>query len=259
MYFRANVTLLTTNIIILPYLSTNGLLVELKCKSSYNLSSIDWSIQTSEPLYQCILDKKDKLSQFQTIHFKTTNANILDLVVVSNQIEIIDTLPLDVFTAPKSDHKPINSIIRIKDLMKSSTFSKISFYSYCKADFNGLNDVFSISTFSPYCWSNVTKVVELWYERIHSFLQKFTPRRTQHRQNLPPWITSETSNSMKRLSTLCKQKGSQFALVIAMNEKVQTAVENDKSEYEQHLLIRVILKPCLNTIESSVTQNYLPS
>ena len=149
----------------------------------FNLFSIDWPIQTSEPLHQCILDKIDKLSLTQTIHFKTTNANILDLVLVSNQVDIIDTLPLDVFTAPKSAHKPINSIIRMKELKKSSTFRKTSFYSYCKADFNGLNDAFSINTFSPYCWSNVTKIVELWYERIHSFLPKFIPRRTQHRQS----------------------------------------------------------------------------
>ena len=40
---------------------------------------------------------------------------------------------------------------------------------------------------------------------------------------------------MKRLSTLRKQKGSQCASVIAMNEKVQTAVENNRSQYEQHL------------------------
>ena len=184
----------------------------------FNLSSIDWSIQSSEPLHQCILDKIDKISLTQTVHFKTTNANILDLVLVSNQVEIIDTLPLDVFTAPKSDHKPNNSIIRIKELKKSSTFSKTTFYSYCKADFNSLNDAFSINNFSPYCWSNVTKIVELWYEWIHSFLPKFISRRTQHRQKLPPWITAETSNSIKRLSTLRKQKGSQRASVIDCNQ-----------------------------------------
>ena len=100
---------------------------------------------------------------------------------------------------------------------------------------NVLNDAFSINTFSPYCWSNVTKRVELWYEWIHNFLPKFIPRRTQHRQNLPPWITPETLNSIKRLSILRKQKGSQCASVIAMNEKVQTAVENNRSEYEQNL------------------------
>ena len=66
-------------------------------------------------------------------------------------------------------------------------------------------------------------------------MPKFIPRRTQHRQNLPPWITPETSNSMKRLSTLRKQKGSQCASVIAMNEKVQTALENNRSEYKQRL------------------------
>ena len=117
----------------------------------FNHSSIDWSTQTSEPLHQCILDKIDKLSLTQTVHFKTPNANILDLVFFSNQVEIIDTLPLDVFTAPKFDHKPINSKIRIKELKKSSKFSKTSFYSCCKANFNGLNDAFSINTFSPYC------------------------------------------------------------------------------------------------------------
>ena len=125
----------------------------------FNLSSIDLSIQISEPLHQCKIDKIDNLSLTQTVHFKTTNANTFDLVLVSNHVEIIDTLPFDVFTAPKSNHKPINSKIRIKQLKKSSTFRKTSFYSYCKADFNSLNDAFSINTFSPYCWSNVTKIV----------------------------------------------------------------------------------------------------
>ena len=136
---------------------------------------------------------------------------------------------------------------------------KTSFYSYCKADFNSLNDAFSINTFSPYCCSNVTKIVELWYERIPSFLPEYIPRRTQHRQNLPPWITPETSNSMKRLSTLRKQKGSQFASVIAMNEKVQTAVENIRSEYEQHLSNSRDTKAMFKYYRKSVTQNYLPS
>ena len=165
-------------------------------------------LKTSVKLSILLIAKIDRISLTQTVHFKTTNANILDLVLVSNQVEIIDTIPLDVFTALKSDHKPINPMIRIMELKKSSTFSKTSFYSYCKADFNGLNDAFSINTFSPYCWSNVTKIHELWNEWFHSFLPKFNPRSTQHRQNLPPWITPETSNSMKRLSNLCKQKGS---------------------------------------------------
>ena len=41
---------------------------------------------------------------------------------------------------------------------------------------------------------------------------------------------------MKRLSTLRKQKGSKCASVIAMNEKGQTAVEKNRSEYEQDLV-----------------------
>ena len=64
---------------------------------------------------------------------------------------------------------------------------------------------------------------------------------------------------MKHLSTLRKQKGSQCDSVIAMNEMVLTAVENNRSEYEQHLSNSRDTKACLNTIESSVTQNYLPS
>ena len=40
---------------------------------------------------------------------------------------------------------------------------------------------------------------------------------------------------MKRLSTVRKQKISQCASVIAMNEEVQTDAENNRNEYEQHL------------------------
>ena len=128
-------------------------------KGDFNLSSIDWSIRTSEPLHQCILDKIDELILTQINHFKTTNANILDLVLdlVSNQVEIIDILPLDVFTAPKLDHKPFISIIRIKELKKSSTFSNVTFDQNVK---NAISAEFGILAVSlPDCWFLRTKSV----------------------------------------------------------------------------------------------------
>ena len=36
---------------------------------------------------------------------------------------------------------------------------------------------------------------------LHSIVQRFIPRKTKHRQNLPPWFSHYTSHLLKRLKT----------------------------------------------------------
>ena len=44
-------------------------------------------------------------------------------------------------------------------------------------------------------------MVEEFYDYIKSLIEKHSPKRTQHRQLVPPWFSKETSHTMKMLST----------------------------------------------------------
>ena len=50
----------------------------------------------------------------------------------------------------------------------------------------------------PYCFSNVDVVVDLWYDWLHKTLEKHIPKKTKHRMCLPPWVSNETSNAIKK-------------------------------------------------------------
>ena len=53
----------------------------------------------------------------------------------------------------------------------------------------------------PVCWSNPNTLVDEWEKWICGLVQKFVPRRTKHRGNLPPWVTPGKSHLIKKLET----------------------------------------------------------
>ena len=75
-----------------------------------------------------------------------------------------------------------------------------NFRSFRNADYDGLN-VYLKNPFEPICYTYIKNM----YDELHQYLDKgieiFVPRRTRHRQRLPPWCSNFTSNLMKKLNT----------------------------------------------------------
>ena len=67
---------------------------------------------------------------------------------------------------------------------------------------------------------------------VNEHLGQVFPVRTKHRMSLPPWITPETSNMIKRLNTAKKKFPSESPKLKFMSENCDKAVEDDKSQYE---------------------------
>ena len=80
-----------------------------------------------------------------------------------------------------------------------------------------------------------------WYHWLFEAITKFTPRRSKHRSNLPPWITPATSHLMKKLNTLQRKQNS-LANNDSLRLKIETsrtslaeAVDLDQKNYESKL------------------------
>ena len=130
-------------------------------------------------------------------------------------------------------------------------------YAYKRIDCIKFNGNISKNPFNPYCYSNVDELLKQWYEWFNRLFDQNVPRVTQHRSQLPPWVSKSTSHEMKKLSTL-KRKAiahpspapSTLNKMDCLEEKVNTLCKNDQVIYESEIFA---------TRQFSVIQKYLRS
>ena len=58
-----------------------------------------------------------------------------------------------------------------------------------------------IADIKPVCYTNINNMCEEMYDFFDKVAQATIPKKTRHRQSLPPWITPSLSNLMKKLNT----------------------------------------------------------
>ena len=76
-------------------------------------------------------------------------------------------------------------------------------------------------------------MLEEWYAWIWHKLNIFVPKRTTFRSSLSPWITSQTSNKIKRLNT-ARKTGKKT--VPQLEAKVKEMIMNDQLLYQERVL-----------------------
>ena len=167
-----------------------------------NMDKTNWNSQTSEDPYQsAILELIDSYNLAQAVQFNTTNSSLLDIVLTTapDQIENIQIDQDFESSTVKSNHRPISLTISFDvDLPKRIN---IKTYSFCRCNFISLKSDIINDPFLPKCYSNIDKMLDEWYDWVNKKLEKHCPKRTQHRYSLPPWVSQESSNLMKKLNT----------------------------------------------------------
>ena len=153
------------------------------------------------------LDEVDRLNFTQIIDFFTNKLNTLNLVFV-NKPDYAGAARVhceDIKSCVKSVHFPIIITVCLPSTRhdyQSSPFSYIN-YSCTRWGYDKLKALIIEQRFMPLCYSNSDQTVEE-FAWISEKLDSTTPRRTQHRRCLTPWITPDSSNWMNRLSNIKK-------------------------------------------------------
>ena len=117
--------------------------------------------------------------------------------------------------------------------------------------------------FEATCSTNIDRMVEDIYDYIKSLIEKHCPKRTQHRQLVPPWFSRETFHTMKLLSTTRRaQRKKPNSLVLSekilrLENMLLELVEEERCQYQQKLVTTrdttVIFKH-LKSLRKTVTQ-----
>ena len=100
----------------------------------------------------------------------------------------------------------------------------------------------TLFSFEATCFTNIDRMIEEFYHYIKSLIEKHCPKRTQHRQLVPPWFSRETSHTMKMLSTTWRaprKKPNSLVLsekILKLENMLLELEEEDRCQYQQKLV-----------------------
>ncbi|XP_075262534.1 uncharacterized protein LOC142354154 [Convolutriloba macropyga] len=116
-----------------------------------------------------------------------------------------------------------------------------NFRSFGNADYESINKILSTEPFKPVCFTNINNICEEFYQYMDQIFEVYVPKRTRHRQSLPPWISSFTSYNMKRLQTqkrLLSEKPTSYRKqeVLKLENQLIESSEPDRIEYQEKIM-----------------------
>ena len=155
-----------------------------------------------------------------------------------------------------SDHNAYEVLISLQG--EEIVDAKKETYAFHKADWRSFNKSIVENPFSPYCYSNVNKLLIQWYSWLWEKLKQFVPRVTHHRASLPPWVTSGTSHILEKLKNLNKRitslNGPSVRKLKRMEKLLKQSLLEDQAAYEAKVFARrrfTDLQKYLNKIKTS--------
>ena len=175
----------------------------------------------------------------QAIDFPTCSNNTLDVAFYRNCFPFAEKDQSFPRTYDCTDHDAIHLSIECPVTEPKSVLQSIR--SFGNADYNGMNKFLKEKPFQLICHTNVNKMCEDFYQYVDKVVETYVPRRTRHRQSLPPWISAFTSNLMKKLKTqkrLLERKPTSYrkAAVMRLENLVTESAEADRKDYQENLM-----------------------
>ena len=104
-----------------------------------------------------------------------------------------------------------------------------------------MNDHLAEKPFQAICYTNIKKMSEEFTSYLDEIFDLYVPKRTGHKQSLPPWISCGTSNLIDKLKTQKrafenKPTSCRKQLVLELEMQVTDSAEEDRVVYQEKLL-----------------------
>ena len=169
------------------------------CYGDFNLKCIDWKAMESEH------DEEQKFLEYlfehnvrQHVDFPTRSNKILDLVITSSNVKLGELCAFKKKITPKSDYVALSCNVYLsQDNFIYRENARLT-YSFCSTDFVALSQFLKTNPFFHNCWSNPDVFAYYWKEWFWEAISNVIPMRTQHRSNLNPWVSTESSKLIRR-------------------------------------------------------------
>ena len=175
----------------------------------------------------------------QIINFPTCGQNTLDVAFYKNcnLVAHLDEKFSSIYDC--SDHKSIQLTLECPRQDAKETLG--NFRSFGNADYESINKILSTEPFKTVCFTNINNMCEEFYQYMDQIIEVHVPKRTRHRQSLPPWISSFSSYNMKRLQTqkrLLSEKPTSYRKQEVLKLEIQLIESSklDRIEYQEKIM-----------------------
>ena len=175
----------------------------------------------------------------QNLDFNTRENNKLDVAFYRNcyMHSALDEVFTKTFNS--SDHKAISLLVECPNTEMKPILR--TYRSFGRADYSEVSEMIKIADFKPVCYTNINNMCKEMYDFFDKVAQATIPKRTRHRQSLPPWITPSRSILMKKLNTqrkLVANKTTSYRknIVRKFQNFVTEAAKIDRCNYQEKIM-----------------------
>ena len=206
------------------------------CYGDFNLKGIDWKAMESEH------DEEQKFLEYlfehnfrQHVDFPTRSNNILDLVITSSNVKLGELCAFKKKVTPKSDHVALSRNVYLsQDNFIYRENARLT-YSFCSTDFVALSQFLKTNPFVHNCWSNPDVLAYYWKEWFWEAISNVIPMRTKHRSNLNPWVSTKSSNLIKKIASLERCFKPSVSKLLRLKSDLNYQLEQDLAVYQKNM------------------------
>ena len=214
--------------------------VRLIIAGDINMLQTDWNSFMSPEEYESeLLDLLLANNFSQLLRYPNNESGSLNVLFTNDQEMVINCFANEELEARLrnnercfSNHMPYLAVLHAREEVQVKKFCPPT-VSFASGNFDELNEEISLYPFDPICYTNCDVLVSSWYDWVTRRIEEMFPKKTSHRKLLPPWVSSETSNLIKRLNTARKQKPKH--VVTQLELTLKEALDNDQIDYEGKL------------------------
>ena len=223
-------------IAVIEYLVQNSKRYHVFCYGDFNLKEIDWNAMASENYdQQKFLEYLFENNLRQHVDFPTRSSNILDLVITSFNVKLGELCTFKKKVSPKSDHVALSyNLYLSQDNFKYRENAR-STYSFRTTDFIALSQFLRENSCVHNCWSNPDVLAYYWKEWFWEAISRVVPKRTKHRSNLNPWVSTNSSNLIKKIATLERCIKPPVSKLLRLKSQLNCQLEQDLTLYQRNL------------------------
>ena len=156
-----------------------------------NCPDVNWkTLASTNEEENKVLELFEESLYRQIINFPTCGQNTLDVSSYKNcnLVAHLDEKFSSIYDC--SDHKSIQLTLECPRQDAKETLG--NFRNFGNADYESINNILSTEPFKPVCFTNINNMCEEFYQYMDQILEVHVPKRTRHRQSLPPSISSFT-------------------------------------------------------------------
>ena len=208
-----------------------------------NYGGIDWVLGSANTEGRCFFDATQDVFLEQHVHFPTHEGSVLDLVLASNDVQVVSVE--DVGNLGKSKHSILQIAVNSKPIQMPTT-QKVPDHS--KADYSKLRDMMTVDWPSLFTDLNASDCWTILREKLDHALLECIPLKCRRNNKTPLWMNRNIMRMIRKKRRMWKwykttKEYSDYQAYLTVQKSVTKVIRSARRTLERKLAKNVKKNP----------------